>query len=320
VLRELQRELGRAFRETEAGGEAAARVVSALRPLERLSGAECIDLYRSAVSNALLGSLREIYPVCAALVGDDCFREIVRCYGPVRDASHPDLGRSGRALPAFLPELSFLDGVPYLADVARLELAWHEAFTASVPPSVIDPSKIADAVSHTPDEWRFALTPSATLIESEHPVLAIWEAHERAAEHGGEVMFERGESASYDRLIVWRRGSDLCIHRVDDSLWPLLLAIEARQSVAELLTLGDPLGDPHATELGEAAPEDYAPILSAIAELFERGWLVGAERTTDSIQSEPPSRLSEPPSIQSEPPSIQSEPHSIQSEQPSRKE
>jgi hypothetical protein len=285
VLRDLQLELGRAFRERGAGGEEARGVLPALRPTARLSAAECLGIYQSAVENALLESLRDIFPVCAALVGEDCFRQIARCHGLARDARHADLARSGEGLPELMPELSFLDGVPYLADVARLELAWHEAFTAPAPPQAPDPARIADAVSHAPERWRFRLAPSAQLLHSVHPVLSIWEAHERAAECGGELELDLEEHRGDDFLIVWRRGSDLCLHWVEDSLWPLLQAIDEGCSVAELLSLGERAGGPDVDSLGESSPEDYEPILNAIGELFARGWIAGVEELVNADDS-----------------------------------
>jgi len=290
LLRELQLRLGRAFCEQGSEGPGVQAAIGSLRSLPRVSAQDSLGIYQSAIGNALRGALSEIFPVCAALVGEDCFAATARDYGLATPSHHPDLAGCGEAFPRFLAQLPYLDPVPYLSDVARLELAWHLAFTAPDLPAEANPETIAEALSQRPESWRFLLPPSARLVFSPHPVLAIWEAHQQDSEAlddpdndpdnvpGGvldsslEIDLESGP----DHLIVWRRALDLRIERVEAGLWPLLEAIEHGNSVETILTLGEPADASSGAELSELAAADFAPLLESLGALFSRGWIAGA--------------------------------------------
>ena len=74
MLRELQQELARALYEEEAESAACASVLERISPLPKLPAKRCLDLYRGSVAQVVHDALGEIFPVCAELVGDDCFR------------------------------------------------------------------------------------------------------------------------------------------------------------------------------------------------------------------------------------------------------
>jgi hypothetical protein len=275
TLRTLQLRLGRAFFEDGTGGPGAAAALSGLRALPRVSATRCLGIYESAVENALRGALSEIFPVCEALVGEEYFRALARDYGRAAPSEHPDLGSCGATFPGFLEQQPSLDGLPYLPDVARLELAWHAAFAAPDPPSTTDPEALAEALSQRPEQWRFRLPPSARLVSSPHPVLAIWEAHQEDSDAAGDFDIDFGSGP--DRIIVWRQELDMRVQRVEAGLWPLLEAIALGCSVAQLLTLGEPGGASAGEELGELPATDFAPVLESVGELLSRGWIAGAE-------------------------------------------
>jgi len=271
-----------------------------LRPLARLSAADSLGIYQSAVAESLHQALRDIFPVCAAVVGADCFRGMARRHqrslysegggAPIAAAAHSaDLGRCGEGFPELIGELEFLSGVPYLADVARLEWAWHDAFTApgSAPPPASEAAagggglgRLAEVLAQDPAQWRFVAPPSAHLFESHFPVLAIWQAHRPDASAEGDLQFDASREIDFeagdDRLMVWRRGLDLRIDRVEDGWWPLLAGVVSGCSVAEMLTMGETT--PGCREnLTGLDPEDFAPVLNSIQAFFARGWIVGCE-------------------------------------------
>ena len=278
MLRELQLDLARAFREPAPTGEASRRVLPGLLPLGRASASRSLDVYRSALRHAVEEALREIFPVCAELVGDDCFREISRRHFARHASRRADLARVGDDLPQLVASLGFLDGVPYLADVARLELALHHAADAPDPPSLAGDGaaeRLAEALAGAPDRWRFLLPPSAKLIASEHPVRAIWEAHR--APRGDESCFRIEAADLPERSMVWRASDGLRVEAVQPGLWPLLRGIERGAAAAALLSLGH---DDLVHSLQDDSC-DHAARLADLERLFERGWIVGAEEVPD---------------------------------------
>ena len=66
--------------------------------------------------------------------------------------------------------------LPYLGDVARLELAWREAYHAAeaVP---LDPARLAAVAAADQPFLCFSLHPSLRLVRAKWPVLAVWEAN-----------------------------------------------------------------------------------------------------------------------------------------------
>lgn len=279
MLRELQRDLSAAFGERAVDGAAARRVLAGLRPMGRVDAARGLEVYQGALRHVVEDALREILPVCAELVGEGCFRTLARLHAERHRSVHPDLGRIADDVPAWLPGLSFLASVPYLADVARLELALHRAADAPDPPPVVQPERMAEALASEPDRWRFLLPSSATLIESPHPVHATWAAHRAPGPDADRWHIERGSEP--DRLIVWRSPGGPCVEPIEAGLWPLLVAIDAGASVSALLRPGERAGALSLAEVLEDDAADHEPVLAAVGLLFARGWVAGIERVID---------------------------------------
>lgn len=272
MLRELQQDFAAAFRETGVDGPAARRVLAALAPMGDVPPTRSLDVYRRSVRAAVAQALAELFPVCAELVGEDCFRAIARHHGLEHVSRHPDLARLGESLPALIPRLGFLDGVPYLADMARLELALQHAAVAPDAPPVADPERIADALGERPDAWRLVLAPSATLIRTEHPIRAIWNAHREPERDDSRFRIEPIREP--ECLIVWRSTTGLRVDEVEERLRAIVEGIERGASVSQLLEI---VGIP--ADARDAARFDAA--LSAISLLFERRWVIGVEPLGD---------------------------------------
>ena len=273
MLRELQQELARALYEEEAESAACASVLERISPLPELPAKQCLDLYRGSVAQVVHDALGEIFPVCAELVGDDCFRSVSNRYMRAAPSRHADLARLGDGWPDFVAEQSFLSSVSYLADMGRLELGLHHAHAAPWPEPSVDPAKLSEAISSEPEAWRFILPPSATLLGSPHPVLSIWEAHQdRRVERGWKL----DPTAPGEQMIICRHGTEIYADFVEPSLWPILQSIAAGEAVDQQLALADGLRRTPSPDSSLAVDsEDSVPILTTIQALFERGWVVG---------------------------------------------
>ncbi len=276
MLAELQRALARAFAEPSAS----AAVLPALRALPRVGAEATLAVYHGSIEAARDEALAELYPVCAALVGEGCMRAIGDALDARSVSRHADLARIGEPLPELIEGLDFLAGVPYLADVARLERAWQRAFVAHQPAADADAQAIARALSEDPHGWRFVLPASAALLSSPHPVLAIWAAHQPGAEPDALARIDL--AAGGDRLIVWRRGQDVCIHALDGAVWGLLVEAERGTSVGAWLS-DTPADAPEVSRTlrGESNVADTGIEteykLDAVRMALERGWVCGAE-------------------------------------------
>lgn len=134
-------------------------------------------VYRNNVHVSLTTALAQRFPVTQRLVGSDFFTGMARVYAATHKPSSPLIMQYGEGFPAFIAAFPPAASVPYLADVARIEVAWSEAYHAADGPpldvarlAAIAPERIADLV--------LALHPSARLVRSDFPVGSIWSAHQ----------------------------------------------------------------------------------------------------------------------------------------------
>jgi len=134
------------------------------------------EIYRRNVQAGLARALEQRFPVVHALVGAEFFKAMAREFVTRHLPTTPLLLEYGRAMPDFIRGFAPAAGVPYLADVAALEVARGEAWHAQSLP-VAAP---ADLLRPCLTDARLLLQPALGLVRSPFPVLAIWEHHQRA--------------------------------------------------------------------------------------------------------------------------------------------
>jgi len=200
MLRELQREFASAVFENRLA-EAAPRVLPGRYP-----AADHLQIYRNNVIEGLTTALIAVYPVIEKLVGNGFFRYATHEYlcehRPVSGNLHDFGGVFADFLGTFAPAAT----LPYLADVARLEWAWHRAFHAAGA-DAFDPAVLATVTPDRHPLLHFVLHPSAHLVSSRYPIVRIFEVNQDGFTGGLEVDLEAGG----DTALVIRRGHSVCI-------------------------------------------------------------------------------------------------------------
>ncbi|KAB7624204.1 DUF2063 domain-containing protein [Alkalilimnicola sp. S0819] len=170
-----------------AGTELQRQFVAALRdparpppaPL-RGRGAECpakrFAVYRNNVHVSLVEAIRATYGVVERLVGEAFFHALARAYVADELPRSPVLLEYGGGFPAFIASFEPAASVPYLADVARLEWAWQEAYHAADAEPLgmealagLDPERLGELVVQ--------LHPTLRLLRSRWPVFSIWRSN-----------------------------------------------------------------------------------------------------------------------------------------------
>ena len=225
TLDETQARMMHALRHGDFDGRAAAL----LRSRTGISPERRLQVYRNNSVQSLGAALAAVYPVIVRLVGEPFFQRVARAYLDAHPSRSGHLQPFGAELPAFIEAPPSAAGLPYLADVARLEWAWHEAWHAAdrVPLE-------ADAFAAFPVEaqasLRFALQPAARIVVSPWPVLAIWRGNQDDADSGAPAIAldEVGDS-----VLVVRRGFEVGLHRLDDAEAAWLQALAAARPLGE---------------------------------------------------------------------------------------
>jgi len=136
-------------------------------------------VHRNNVVVTLVDALADAFPVTQALIGEDFFRAMARERVRTSPPRSPILVEYGDGFAEFISEFPPAAGVPYLADITRLEYARVCAYhAADAEPVAIDEYH---ALLATPDRLpstRLKLHPSCRWLHSEYAAHSIWAAHQ----------------------------------------------------------------------------------------------------------------------------------------------
>jgi len=224
-LREQQLEFARAVYE---GGSVLENRVRA----NGLSGARRLQVYRNSIFAGLTEALRAIYPVIDRLVGGEFFEHTARHFIARHPSITGNLHDFGGEFPEFLATFPEASDLNYLPDVARLEWAYHQVFHAEHH-APLDLSALA-AVS--PAEYgclHWQMHPACRLLDSEFPILRIWQVNQ----DDSECMETVDLSAGPTRLLIIRRGLEVDLEILGPSEHALLHALAGGRTFADACEL-----------------------------------------------------------------------------------
>ncbi|ABV92517.1 conserved hypothetical protein [Dinoroseobacter shibae DFL 12 = DSM 16493] len=137
------------------------------------------NIYRNNVAASLTEALETGFPVIRKLVGDAFFKAMAGVFLRAHPPRSPVISGYGTALPAFLETFPPVAHLPYLADVARLELALRISYHAA-DHRTLPPARFAALPPDTLVQTRFALAPSLILLRSPLAAFDIWRANTAA--------------------------------------------------------------------------------------------------------------------------------------------
>ncbi|MGS0757134.1 HvfC/BufC family peptide modification chaperone, partial [Roseateles sp. GG27B] len=95
-----------------------------------------LAVYRNNVVSSLVDALAETFPVVEQLVGSEFFRAMAVLFVRQAPPRSRVLAHYGQAFPSFIADFEPAQGLPYLADMARLEVARVAAYHAADADSV----------------------------------------------------------------------------------------------------------------------------------------------------------------------------------------
>lgn len=137
-------------------------------------------VYRNNVTVGLTEALRQSFPVVRALVGDEFFTAMAIAHLRAHPPRSPLMMFYGADMPDFLAAFPAVSHLPYLPDVARLELALRAAYHAA-DAAPIDPALLQSLTPEALLSTRIGFAPAVSLLRSDWPVLTIWRANTHAA-------------------------------------------------------------------------------------------------------------------------------------------
>lgn len=172
MLRELQGEWLAALLASGPAPDAEGRV----RP-GAMTARERLEVYRHNVMSNLTGALADIYPVTQRIVGEDFFAHAADAHCRATPSRSGDLNDFGAEWPAFIAAWPHAQDLPYLADVGRLEWAWHRAFHAA-DAEPLDLARVAAIPAERQPAMKFRLHPAVSVLASRYPLWPIWRVNQ----------------------------------------------------------------------------------------------------------------------------------------------
>ncbi|MFC4707007.1 DNA-binding domain-containing protein [Paraburkholderia caffeinitolerans] len=131
------------------------------------------NIYRNNVTVSLIDALAAIYPAVQRITGVEFFRAMARFHVRATPPVSRLLFEYGRDFPSFIETYEYAREMPWLADTARIERAWLDAYhVADASPlaaetlACIDPSALAQV--------RFVTHPATRIVRSRYPAVSIF--------------------------------------------------------------------------------------------------------------------------------------------------
>ncbi|CCV06074.1 conserved hypothetical protein [Mesorhizobium metallidurans STM 2683] len=215
-------------------------------------------VYRNNVTVSLIDALAANFPATLRITGPDFFRAMARFHIRETPPSSPLLFEYGRDFPDFIERYEHAQSMPWLADVARMEKAWLDAYhaadaepLASGALASIQPERLADTV--------FEPHPATRAIRSRHPVATIFAANRSDGPVG------RIEANGPEDALVTRPGLEVFVRHLPPGGACFL----------DRLMAGEPLGAAAAAAFAEIAEFDLS---ANIAGLLQAGAFMAAHQ------------------------------------------
>lgn len=218
------------------GRPAAAVAETVIKPNDRLSSFERLEIYNRQYWFRLIDVLHDDFPGLRAVVGPKRFQDLVIHYLEAHPSKSFTMRNLGRHLPAFLasrPDLT----APHTAaalEIARLEWAHTEAYDGPTLPAVT----LADLQSAPPDRLRLALQPHMTLLDLHHAMDDFLMHVKRACRHAGHdeiPAVRRRPIRKRTRLVVHRHANTVYYKPLPRAAFTLLTALDAGRPLASAL-------------------------------------------------------------------------------------
>lgn len=149
--------------------------------------------------------LRNAYPTLEPMIGPEALAVLAWRLWQHAPPTLGDLNRWGGGLPQLIEHTPELAPWPFLADVARLDWACHEALGAA--------DAVADAVTlqrlgdTAPEHLAIRLRPDVRVLHSAWPVHRLWLAHQPGSDQDAAMVIQQAlvaGSGPGESVVVWR--------------------------------------------------------------------------------------------------------------------
>lgn len=178
-------------------------------PAARRRGLQAYQAHAGALAERALGAA---HPTVEQLIGAEGFAALARAYWQADPPQHGDVATWGGGLADFIAADAQLADEPCLADMARLDWAVHRAASAAdddAAPQGLSALAGPDAVA-----CRLHLRQGWAVLQSAHPVHAIWHAHQCSDADRFDDVRQAFAEGRADAVRVRRQGPRVVVERL----------------------------------------------------------------------------------------------------------
>jgi hypothetical protein len=206
------------------------------------------SVYRNNVTVSLINALAATFPATMRITGVDFFRAMARFHVRATPPISPLLFEYGRHFPDFIEQYEHARSIPWLADVARIERAWLDAYHAS-DAEPLSPRALTSLPPESLADTVFAPHPASRIARSAYPAVTIFAANRSDAPR-------QIEANDPEDALVTRPGLEVIVRRLPPGGAIFLLRLIA----------GEPLGAAAAAALADSPEFDLPANLTGMIE------------------------------------------------------
>jgi hypothetical protein len=206
-------------------------------------GEERMAVYAGGYITRLSEALAEVYETVRHLLGKDAFVELSELYLERHPSRDYNINNIGKAFPAFIGSTRFSKELPFLPDLAALELAVAGAFHA-FDRAPFDPAVLAALSEEDWEKMHVVFQPSVHVLGSEWPVLDIWNARKTPISEMNVGLVGRPQN-----VLVYRKGLEVYCEPIE----------KKQRDLVHHLLKGNPLGET-CVSVAEAAQSEELPL------------------------------------------------------------
>ena len=194
------------------------------------AAAKRYSVYRNNVTVSLINALAAVFPAVQRITGVEFFRTMARFHVRATPPTSPLLFDYGRDFPAFIASYQYAQSLPWLADVARIERAWLDAYHAAdaAPLSAaalgaIPPGELASAT--------FVAHPATRIVRSRFAAVTIFAAN-RSEGAVGKI-----DAGTPEDALVTRPNDDVVVRHLPEGGAVFIQSLISGQSLGEAAAL-----------------------------------------------------------------------------------
>jgi hypothetical protein len=134
--------------------------------------------------------------------------------------------------PDFLLNFEYTKEHPWLSDIARVDLAWHQSYHAADAAPLI-PDQLAMIPANKLAHTKLLMHPSVKLIQSPFPIFKIWDVNHTEQETEDKIDLESGGES----LCCFRPENDVMVRQLDTASFTFLQQLQNGHTLAQVMLL-----------------------------------------------------------------------------------